>query len=86
MRYRLAAFADEAAADLTGQIKAMRENDIELLEIRGVDGENIDSISAAKAKHIRNMLDEAGLGVWSLGSPYGKIGIGGSFAPHLDSF
>ena len=86
MKFRLAAFADEAAPDLAGQIEAMQENGVELLEIRGVDGENIDGISAAKAKVIRNMLDLSGIGVWSLGSPFGKTGIGDDFAPHLDSF
>lgn len=86
MKYRLAAFADESASDLAGQIDAMQENGVELLEIRGVDGENIDSISAEKAKIIRDMLDFSGIGVWSLGSPFGKIGIGDDFAPHLDSF
>ena len=52
MRFRLVAFADEAAPDLAGQIEAMQENGVELLEIRGVDGQNIDGISATKAKVI----------------------------------
>ena len=86
MKFRLAAFADEAANDLTGQIAAMQENGVELLEIRGVDGENIDKLSREKAREIRRRLNDAGLGVWSLGSPFGKIGIGDDFAPHLDSF
>lgn len=86
MKYRLAAFADEAAPDLAGQISALRENGIELLEIRGVDGENIDRISDRKAREIRERLDDAGIAVWSLGSPFGKIGIGEDFAPHLDGF
>ncbi len=86
MDFKLAAFADEAASDLAGQIKAMIENGVELLEIRGVDGENIDSISAGKAGEIRKMLDDSGIGVWSLGSPYGKIGIEDDFEMHLDKF
>ncbi len=56
MRFRLVAFTDEAAPDLAGQIEAMQENGVELLEIRGVDGQNIDGISATKAKVIRKML------------------------------
>lgn len=86
MRFRLVAFADEAAPDLAGQIEAMQKNGVELLEIRGVDGQNIDGISATKAKVIRKMLGFSGLAVWSLGSPFGKIGINDDFAPHLDSF
>ena len=86
MKYRLAAFADEAANDLTGQISAMKKNGVELLEIRGVDWENIADISADKAKEIQSRLSAEGLGVWSIGSPFGKIGINDDFDKHLDKF
>ncbi len=86
MKLKIAAFADEAANDLEGQIDAMKNNGVSLLEIRGVDGENIADISLQKAKQIRKRLDEEGLGVWSIGSPYGKIGINDDFEPHLESF
>ncbi len=86
MKFRLAAFADEADSRLDGQISAMKENGIEYLEIRGVDGENISDITADKARDIRARLDAAGLSVWSLGSPFGKIGITEDFEPHLDKF
>ncbi len=84
--YKLAAFADEADGSLDGQIKAMTENGIGYLEIRGVDGQNISDISAEKARDIRTRLESSGLSVWSLGSPYGKIGIKDDFAAHLDKF
>ncbi len=86
MNFKLAAFADEADGRISEQIKAMTENGIEYLEIRGVDGENISDITAQKAREVRRQLDAAGLAVWSLGSPYGKIGIYDDFAPHLDKF
>ena len=84
MAFKLAAFADEADATLQGQITAMQENGISLLEIRGVDGTNIADLTNEKAKEVRKQLDDAGIQVWSLGSPYGKIGIHDSFEPHLD--
>lgn len=86
MNFRLAAFADEADGMISEQIKVMTENGIDYLEIRGVDGENISDITIEKAKEVRRQLDDAGLSVWSLGSPYGKIGIAEDFAPHLDKF
>lgn len=86
MRYKLAAFADEASSNIDEQIKAMKENGIEYLEIRGVDGENIADISAGKAREVKAKLDANGLFVWSLGSPFGKIGILDDFEKHLDSF
>ena len=86
MKFRIAAFADEAASGLDGQIAAMKDNNVELLEIRGVDGENISDITNQKARYIRKRLDDAGLAVWSLGSPYGKISINDDFFAHLDKF
>lgn len=84
--YRLAAFADEADRTLRGHISAMKDNGIELLEIRTVDGKNIAELTAAEAKTIRKELDGAGIAVWSVGSPMGKIGMTDDFAPHLDVF
>ncbi len=86
MNFKLAAFADEADGRLSEQIKAMKDNGVDFLEIRGVDGENISDISPEKATEIRRQLEDAGLSVWSLGSPYGKIGICDDFAAHLDKF
>ena len=86
MKFQLAAFADEADSRLSHQINAMIQNDISYLEIRGVDGENIADITAQKAGEIRKQLDAASLKVWSLGSPFGKIGIEEDFAPHLETF
>lgn len=86
MNFKLAAFADEADGRISGQISAMKRNDIGYLEIRGVDGENISDITSEKAKEVRRQLDDAGISVWSLGSPYGKIGIFDDFSAHLDKF
>ena len=86
MRFQLAAFADEASAQMTEQIRAMTENGIGYLEIRGVDGTNISDLTFERAKEVRRQLDDYEIRVWSLGSPYGKIGIRDNFAPHLDKF
>lgn len=86
MGFQIAAFADEADGKITGQINAMKDNGINYLEIRGVDGENISDIPVQKAKEVRKQLDDNGIAVWSLGSPYGKIGIEDDFNSHLDKF
>ncbi|MBR4096442.1 MAG: TIM barrel protein [Oscillospiraceae bacterium] len=86
MNFKLAAFADEADGRISEQIKAMTENGIDYLEIRGVDGQNISEITKEKAKEVRKQLDDADLAVWSLGSPYGKFGMGDGFDEHLESF
>lgn len=82
---RIYAFADEASGQIDGQIAAMRRNHLNGLEIRGVDGQNISDITVDKAREVRKRLDDAGLCVWSIGSPIGKIDIvEGDFAAHVD--
>ena len=82
---RIFAFADEASARIDGQIAAMRRNSLNGLEIRGVDGASIADISEEKAREVRRKLDDAGLTVWSIGSPIGKIPIEtDAFDAHLD--
>lgn len=83
---RLSAFADEASNDLNGQIEALLRNNIGMLEIRGVDGENIKDISHTKLQKIRNELDKNGLRVWSLGSPMGKNDPENDFNSQLRDF
>ena len=83
---RLCAFADEADAMLDGQIKAMTENGISLLEIRGVDGKNISAVTPAEAKEIKAKLDNSNISVWSIGSPAGKIKIDDDFDKETDTF
>lgn len=78
------AFADEANSQINGQIEAMLRNGLDGLEIRGVDGTNVSEISLEKAKEVREKLTEAGLSVWSIGSPIGKINIvGDDYQAHL---
>ncbi len=86
MIMKLCAFADEADSRLEGQISALKESGISLLEIRGVDGRNVSDLTTAEAKAIKERLDEAGIRVWSIGSPIGKIGVREPFGPHLDRF
>lgn len=86
LNLNVAAFADEASKSLEGQIAAMKRNGISLLEIRFVDADNISVISNARAREIRNALDDAGMKVWSIGSPTGKIKIEDDFEPHLEQF
>jgi len=84
--YELCAFADEAAETLTGQISAMKACGINWLEIRGVDGKNISKLSNSEACKARSKLDRAGIQVWAIGSPTGKIDISENFEPHMDEF
>lgn len=85
-QYGIYAFADEADGQLVKQIEAMRRNGLQGIEIRNVNGKNVSSLSVSEAKEIRKQLDDAGLRVWSIGSPIGKIDIvKDDYPAHLDT-
>ena len=83
---KLCAFADEASSALSGQIEALKRNGISLLEIRGVNGKNIKDLSAHEVRAVKAALDEAGISVWSIGSPIGKISLADDFNAHIEDF
>lgn len=84
---KIYAFADEASPWISGQIKAMQENEVAGLEIRNVDQVNVSELSDQKAKEVRRQLDAAGKTVWSIGSPIGKIDIEkDNFLLHTEKF
>ena len=83
---KIYAFADEASPIIDKQIIAMRRNGLQGLEIRNVDGESVAVISLDKAREVRAKMDAAGLKVWSIGSPIGKIDIEkDDFNAHMDT-
>ncbi len=84
---RIFAFADEASSQIDGQIAALRRNGLQGLEIRNVGGQNVSDISLEKAREVHKKLTDAGLSVWSIGSPIGKIDIQkDDFEQHLQKY
>lgn len=86
MAYYLSAFADESSESFSGQVDALKRNGLNYLEIRNLDGLNVSKLSLSQAKEIRNVLDGEGLGVWSIGSPIGKIQVYDDFEAHMDVY
>ena len=71
--FKLCAFADEADPMVSGQIEALHDNGIELIELRGVDGKNVTELTMDEMRALRTRLDGEGIKVWSIGSPIGKV-------------
>ncbi len=86
MDVKIYAFSDEASPEIDRQIDALLRNGLNGMEIRNVDGVNVSSISAEKAREVKAKMDANGLSVWSIGSPIGKIGIRDDFDSHLEIF
>jgi len=81
---KLCAFADEAGDSLAEQITAMQENGIGLLELRSIDKKNVTKFTNEEIKEYKAQLDAAGIKVWSIGSPIGKVKIADDFSIDLD--
>lgn len=76
---RLCAFADEYDTKLDVQIAGLKANGIRLIEIRSVDGVNVADLEEAAAQACYEKLKAAGIAVWAIGSPLGKVDIAEDF-------
>ncbi len=79
---KLSAFADEIDKSLDVQIKVLKENNIELLELRSVDGINVKDFTDEQVERYSSKLKACGISVWAIGSPLGKVDITVDFAEY----
>lgn len=84
--FRFSAFADEITPDFDGQLAALKELGIPLLELRGVDGKSFTQLTDKEIDAVKQKLQDAGIGLSALGSPIGKIDADGDFEAHLRLF
>lgn len=80
----LSAFADEYSADFTEQLEGVKSFGIDYVEIRGVDGKNVSTLTPCEVKEVKRKLSYYGVGASAIGSPIGKIQLDGDLDEHLD--
>ena len=80
---QLCAFADEAGSSLAEQIAALQRNRIPNLELRSIDGKNVLDFTEDEARAYAKELADAGITVFSIGSPLGKVDITCDFEEYL---
>ena len=81
---KLCAFADEASPKFTEQIEALKKHSIPYIELRGLDGKSVSSLTLDEARVYAKQLSDAGIKVWSIGSPIGKIKMSDDFDMHME--
>lgn len=84
--WTLTGFADEISPELDEQLSTLQAEGMRSLELRGVWGKNVLSLSDGELSEIKGRLDAVQVGVSSIGSPIGKIPITDPFEPHMASF
>ena len=82
-KFVLSAFADEAGSALSEQIAALKDNEIDYIEPRNIDGRGLLAHSKEELVAIKAELDKNGIKVNSLGSPIGKYPIEKPLEDHL---
>lgn len=85
-RIRFSGFSDEISPIFSEQLRVLQKLEIGYMEMRGVDGKNVDSLTPEEVRSAREKLQEAGIQVSAIGSPIGKIGIRDDFAAHFEVF
>ena len=83
---KLSGFADEIGPDLDEQITVCRDSGVTHLELRSVGGTNVLGFGDEQRREIKRKLDDAGLGVVSIGSPCGKKAVDSPEDELMDSF
>jgi len=81
---KLCAFSDEADSSLSGQIKALNENNIPYMEVRGINGKSVAGFTLEEAKEYLKEMEDNGVAVWSIGSAIGKVDIDCDFNAYKD--
>jgi len=85
-RFTVSGFADEISSDLDEQLDVLEDLGVDNLDLRGVEDTNVLEFSDEQVERIRDELDSRGIGVTSIGSPIGKVGIDDPFEPHFERF
>ena len=80
----LSAFADEYSRDVNEQVAVLNRLGYTHIEPRFVGDKNISELTEQEANELASTLSAAGIKVYSIGSPIGKINLADDFDAHLD--
>ena len=71
--WTLSGFADEISPDLDEQVALVTRLGLRYIELRSAWDVNVLDLDGDQLRRVKTTLDDAGLGVSSIGSPIGKI-------------
>lgn len=84
--FKLGAFTDEISQDLEEACRVLADFGAEGAELRGVWGVNIGEVSGEQVQRIKRVVEDHGIEVCSIGSPFGKCDLddAAEVARHMD--
>ena len=77
-------FADEISENFDEQIQSLKKLNINMIELRGVDGKSFVNLNEAELAVVKKKLNDNNIKISALGSPIGKFTLGDNFDKHLD--
>ena len=86
MAVKLSGFADEIDDNFENQLKGLKENGIDYIEVRGVNGKSVNALDKKEMDEAVKLLGAYNVKVSAIGSPVGKIKITDDFDEHLKVF
>ncbi|MCL2772005.1 MAG: sugar phosphate isomerase/epimerase [Oscillospiraceae bacterium] len=86
MPVKLSGFADEISDNFVEQLEGLKANEIEYIEVRGVNGKSISVLNQEELDEAKKLLEQYNIKVSSIGSPIGKVRITDDFDEHLRVF
>ncbi len=81
---KISAFADEIGDDFDLQIATLKANGVDNIELRGIWGKNVMTLSEDEVKEVKKRAADHGLGFSAVGSPLGKFPLDGDFNLQLE--
>ena len=81
----LSAFADEYDNSFEEQMKGLSSLGIGYVEVRGVDGKNVSTLTRDEVMEAKAKLDAYGIGVSAIGSPLGKVTLDSDLSLHFET-
>lgn len=73
MWYKLSGFGDEISPDFEEQLKVLKDEGIEYLELRNAFGKNVVNLNDEDASSVKRFLDKYGIKISAIASPIGKV-------------
>jgi sugar phosphate isomerase/epimerase len=81
---KLAGFGDEIAGPIAEQIEVMLDEGVRALELRAAEGCGVLDLAGLTRAQVRQKLADAGIEVFSIGSPLGKVPVTDPIQAELD--
>ena len=83
MEWKLSAFADEYEESFEKQCEALNRFGFPSIEIRGVDGKNVSTLTKEEVENVKRILRSQNISVSAIGSPIGKVKLDADLDAHL---